>query len=147
MCPGASAVVDGGGGVEHELRGVLDRCGVQGCAEQSGGGVWSQDWGGCGGGESYAGVDATSILELYVRCDADDGEGIYLQDAHRDWYYASLFGPCLDLPFATRIGVVNWGFETVDDSSTILVGRDRCRIDRLVHSGPPPKRVKKAKKG
>jgi len=78
---------------------------------------------------------------------APDGQGIYLQDARRDWYYASLFGPCIDLPFATRIGVVNWGFDSVDDSSTILVGRDRCRIDRLVHSGPPPKREKKRKKG
>jgi hypothetical protein len=94
-----------------------------------------------------ASIPFTRFGNLYDFEAADDGEGIYLQDAHRDWYYASLFGPCTDLPFATRIGVVNWGFDTVDDSSTILVGHDRCRIDQLVHSGPPPKRVKKAKKG
>jgi len=92
-----------------------------------------------------ASIPFTRFGNLYDFEAARDGQGIYLQDARRNWYYASMFGPCVDLPFATRIGVVNWGFDTVDDSSTILVGRDRCRIDRLVRSGPPPKREKKRK--
>lgn len=74
---------------------------------------------------------------------APDGNGIYLQDRARNWYYASLFGFCNELPWAHAIGVKTWGFDTVDDSATLLVGREQCRIQKLVHSGPPPKRAKK----
>ncbi len=73
---------------------------------------------------------------------APDGNGIYLQDRSRNWYFAALLGSCVDLPFAERIGVETWGFDTVDDTSTILVGHDHCRIQQLVHSGPPPRPAK-----
>ncbi len=74
---------------------------------------------------------------------ADGTRGVFLQDRRRNWYYADLFGPCTDLPFAIGIGVKTWGMDTLDRSGTILVGRDQCRIANLVHSGPPPKKARR----
>ena len=78
--------------------------------------------------------------------EADGDKGVYLEDQHRRWYYATLIGPCIDLPFATRIGVdTRFAGDTLDSTGTLLVGHDRCHIDRLVTSGPPPKREKHKK--
>lgn len=75
--------------------------------------------------------------------EADSDKGIYLQDMHRRWYYASLIGPCIDLPFATRIGVdTRFANDTLDSTGVILVGHDRCHISQLTTSGPPPKKAK-----
>jgi hypothetical protein len=75
-----------------------------------------------------------------------DGQGVYLQDRRRNWYYARFFARCNDLPFAFRVGFKTWGgSDTLDRGSTILTGRERCKIASLVKSGPPPKKAKKAK--
>src|SRR3569623_183524 len=74
---------------------------------------------------------------------AQTEKGGYLQDRQRRWYYASVVGPCTSLPFATRIGVdTRFAGDTLDSTGTLLVDGDRCRIDRLVTSGPPPQRQK-----
>jgi hypothetical protein len=76
------------------------------------------------------------------------GEGLWIQDRSRKWYYARFFTRCSDLPYAFQIGVKSWGAsDTLDRGSTILVGHDRCAISSLVRSGPPPKKVKKPKAG
>jgi hypothetical protein len=73
-------------------------------------------------------------------------EGIYIQDNHRKWYYARFFTRCLDLPYGIQIGIKTFGgSDTLDRGSTILVGRERCQIQSLVESGPPPRKVKKPK--
>ena len=94
-----------------------------------------------------AGKPATIPFVRFGQIDdfeADGDHGIYLQDQHRRWYYATLMGPCMDLPFATRIGVdTRFNGDTLDSTGTLLVGHDRCRIDRLVTSGPPPKKAKR----
>ena len=75
--------------------------------------------------------------------EADNDKGVYLQDQQRRWYYASLIGPCTALPFATKIGVdTRFAGDTLDSTGTLLVDGDRCKIDRLVASGPPPKKEK-----
>jgi hypothetical protein len=75
--------------------------------------------------------------------EADGDKGVYLQDRQHRWYYASVVGPCMSLPFATRIGVdTRFAGDTLDSTGTLLVDGDRCRIDRLVTSGPPPQRQK-----
>lgn len=73
------------------------------------------------------------------------GEGVYLQDSRRNWYYARFFGRCHELPFAFSVGFKTWGGSTLSRGDTIIAGRERCRIADLVRSGPPPKKVKKAK--
>jgi len=76
-----------------------------------------------------------------------DGDGVYIQNSRRDWYYASFFGRCLDLPNATRIGFTTFGGgSSLERGDTILAGRERCRIASIVASGPPPKKAKKVKK-
>ncbi|MEG3145981.1 DUF6491 family protein [Sphingomonas sp. RT2P30] len=75
--------------------------------------------------------------------EADSDKGVYLQDAHRRWYYASIFGPCTGLPFATRIGIdTRFAGDTLDSTGTLLVDGERCKIDQLTTSAAPPKKAK-----
>jgi len=75
--------------------------------------------------------------------EADSDKGVYLQDQQRRWYYASVIGPCTGLPLAVKIGVdTRFAGDTLDSTGTLLVDGDRCKIDKLVTSGPPPKREK-----
>ena len=68
---------------------------------------------------------------------------VYLQDRSRNWYRATLAYPCFDLPWAHRIGIDTHGANSVDQFSSLIVGRERCRIASLVRSGPPPKKAKR----
>ena len=78
--------------------------------------------------------------------EADGDHAVYLQDRSRKWYHATILGPCLGLSYATRIGVKTRGGSSLDKYGSLLVDGDECRIDELVTSGPPPKKVKKAKR-
>jgi hypothetical protein len=78
---------------------------------------------------------------------ADGYEAIWIQDQHRRWYHATLMRRCFDLPFAEHVGFDSGGTSTLDRFGAIIVGHDRCHIQSLVTSGPPPKKVKKAKQG
>ncbi len=76
-----------------------------------------------------------------------DGRGVYIQGQHKDWYYASFFGRCNDLPYAFSVGFKTWAGSTLSRGDSILVRGDRCVIADLVRSGPPPKKAKKARAG
>jgi Family of unknown function (DUF6491) len=76
---------------------------------------------------------------------ADGYEAIWIQDQHRRWYHAKLMRRCFDLPFAQEVGFDPGGTSTLDKFGSIIVGHDRCQIQSLVTSAPPPKKVKKAK--
>jgi hypothetical protein len=66
---------------------------------------------------------------------------VYLQDVRRNWYRATLNGPCINLPHALRIGVdTRFSGDTLDNSSTFIVDGERCPIHSLVRSDPPPPR-------
>jgi hypothetical protein len=66
---------------------------------------------------------------------------VYLQDQRRNWYRATLFGPCYNLSHSLRIGVDTRYGNTLDSTSSFIVGGERCRIQSLVHSdAPPPQR-------
>jgi Family of unknown function (DUF6491) len=73
---------------------------------------------------------------------ADGSEAVYLQDRQRNWYRAELIGPCQGLPWAFGIAIDNRGSSTVDRFSTLIVEGDRCKIESLTRSGPPPKKHK-----
>ncbi len=72
-------------------------------------------------------------------------ETIYFQDWNRQWYRASVLGFCFNLPWATRLGVDTHGTNSLDRFSTIIVDGDRCQLNSLVRSGPPPKKQKHRK--
>lgn len=76
--------------------------------------------------------------------EADGTSGLWIQDDRNKWHYATLIGPCSGLSFATSLGFVTRGSNTLDSFGEIIAEGDRCAIQRLVTSaGPPPK----AKKG
>lgn len=77
---------------------------------------------------------------------AEGDEKLYIQDQHRQWYVATLMGPCSDLPFTTVIGIETRGPDTLDRFATILVRGQRCALISLVKSDPPPKKVKGKRK-
>lgn len=72
------------------------------------------------------------------------GEGVYLQDNRRNWYYARFATPCRELDFALGIRIRPFGASTtLSSGDSIQVGRERCYITDLVRSGPPPSKKKK----
>jgi len=75
-----------------------------------------------------------------VRMQAEGDESLYVQDRHRDWYKAQLYGPCYGLARALRIGFDTRGSMDFDRFSIIVVGDERCQIQSLTRSGPPPSR-------
>jgi hypothetical protein len=77
-------------------------------------------------------------LDNLRRFRAEGTDTLYLQAAGQ-WYRASLVGGCKELPWATRIGFDTRGGRTLDRLGTILVEGDRCDIESLVRSGPPPR--------
>jgi hypothetical protein len=72
---------------------------------------------------------------------ADRDRGLWVQDIHRNWYYAKLLSPCTGLGFATAIGFVTRPPGSFDRFSRIIVPREgTCPVVSFVHSdGPPPK--------
>lgn len=69
-----------------------------------------------------------------------DRDTLYVQDSRRNWYRAEMLGPCLDLPFAHAIGFETRGIDRFDKFSNVVVGRQRCAVQSLVRSEPPPSR-------
>jgi hypothetical protein len=70
--------------------------------------------------------------------EADRDQGLWVQDAHRRWYYAKLMGPCIGLNFAQTIGFDTHPMGTFDRFSSILVpGSGRCQVQTLTESGAP----------
>lgn len=65
---------------------------------------------------------------------------VYLQDIRRNWYLATLNGPCFNIMSAIRIGVDTRFGDTVDNTSSFIVDGEHCPIQSLVRSGPPPSR-------
>ncbi|MBU1377116.1 MAG: hypothetical protein KKE02_13445 [Alphaproteobacteria bacterium] len=76
---------------------------------------------------------------------ATDSRTLYVQDSSRKWYRATMFAPCIDLPFAQTIGFETRGIDTFDRFSSIRVRGERCQISSLERSDAPPAKVKRAK--
>ncbi len=75
---------------------------------------------------------------------ATDTRTLFVQDNRRQWYRATLFAPCFDLPFANAIGFETRGIDRFDRFSAIRVGRDRCKVSSLTPSDAPPAKAKRA---
>jgi hypothetical protein len=76
---------------------------------------------------------------------ADGRDAIYLQDRRDRWYRATLMTSCTDLPFAETIGFETRGPDTFDRFSSIVVRGQRCPVETLTRSDPPPGKAKQAK--
>lgn len=67
---------------------------------------------------------------------------VFLEGPRRTWYRAELAPRCYELQSALRISLdTRFNGDTLDNSSSLLVGRERCRIVSLTRAdGPPPRR-------
>lgn len=75
---------------------------------------------------------------------ADRDRGLWVQDVHRNWYYAKLMSPCTGLGFATALAFDTRPMGTFDRFSAIIVPREgRCVLTSLTPSGAPPSHRKK----
>jgi hypothetical protein len=76
---------------------------------------------------------------------ATDRRTLYIRDAQHRWYRATLMSDCIDLDYATRIGFLPGAGDRLDRFSSILVHGQRCPIESLVASAPPPPKAGKAR--
>jgi hypothetical protein len=74
-----------------------------------------------------------------------DDQTVLIQDQGRRWYKATLFGHCINLPFADRIAFDSNPGGTFDKFSAILVRGQRCPLSSLVETSAPPKKLKAKK--
>jgi len=74
-----------------------------------------------------------------------DDRTVLIQDQGRRWYKATLFGNCINLAFANKIGFDSNPSGTFDKFSAILVQGQRCPLSSLVKTDAPPKKAKVAK--
>jgi hypothetical protein len=71
--------------------------------------------------------------------EADRNRGVWIQDIHRNWYYATLIAPCFGLDFATSLGFDAGPTGDFDRFSAIVVPREgRCPVRSFVASDGPP---------
>jgi hypothetical protein len=71
-----------------------------------------------------------------------DDKTVLIQDESRRWYKATLFGTCINLAFANKIGFDSSPSGTFDKFSAILVRGQRCPLSSLVKTDPPAKKAK-----
>ena len=70
---------------------------------------------------------------------ADRDQGLWVQDTHRQWYYAKLMGTCIGLNFAQSIGFDTHPLGRFDQFSSIFVpGSGRCAVQSFSVSAAPP---------
>jgi len=72
---------------------------------------------------------------------ADEDKGLWIEDIHRNWYYATFMAPCVGLDFAIRLAFDARPLDTFDRFSAIFVpGWGRCAVQTFTASeGPPPR--------
>jgi len=75
-----------------------------------------------------------------------DNRTLLIQGRNRKWYKATLFAPCIDLPFAQTIGFKTNASGSFDKFSSIVVRRQRCSLTSLVEIPPPVKKPNKSHK-
>lgn len=75
--------------------------------------------------------------------EADKDKGVWIQDNHRRWFYATVMGPCPGLNFAQSLGFDARPMGSLDRFSALVVpGWGRCPIQSLTPSEGPPKKRK-----
>ncbi|MCC7464350.1 MAG: hypothetical protein IT480_18050 [Gammaproteobacteria bacterium] len=76
---------------------------------------------------------------------ADGDRGMWIQDAHRRWYYARFMAPCISLPFKLGVHFKTNPSGELDRFSSIR-SRDTgdCQFTSFVRSDGPPRKAKKA---
>ncbi len=70
----------------------------------------------------------------------DGTRGLWVQDSHRQWYYAKLMTRCHGLNFADGVGFMTGPAGSFDRFSSVVAEGQWCPVSSLVKSeAPPPK--------
>lgn len=77
--------------------------------------------------------------------EADDDDGIWIEDQRRRWYYGKFIGPCQGVQFAQTIGFDTRGSARFDRFSRILVRGDVCMLESFVTAEKPLPRKEREK--
>ncbi len=86
-----------------------------------------------------ASIPFLSLKQSIREWQADGTQGIWIQDARKQWFYATLLGPCIGLDFAMSVGFEARTNNTLDRFGTVIVPREgRCPIMSFTKSDPPP---------
>lgn len=86
------------------------------------------------------GVEASISFPSYGTIrnfEADGDDGVWIEDQHRNWYYATIIGPCTDLDFVQKIGIDTRGTARLDKFGAIIVAGQRCAFSSFVTSDKP----------
>lgn len=76
---------------------------------------------------------------------ADGDRGIWVQDAHRNWYYGRFHSVCFGLDFATIVGFRTGSTARLDRFSSIEVPQHgRCTLRSFTTSDGPPDKDQQA---
>jgi len=67
---------------------------------------------------------------------------VLIQGLDHHWYQATLLAPCVDLPFAQRLGFESNPDGSFDKFSAITLRHQRCPLVSLVKASPPGKKSK-----
>ena len=97
-------------------------------------------------------ADSESAPAVEARIPFADHHGIYswqvldnrtvlIQIQSRTWYKAKLMSPCIDLPFAERIGFKTNPDGSFDRFGAILVRHQVCPLISLTVTAPPAKKA------
>ena len=76
---------------------------------------------------------------------ADGQNSLFVQDNRKQWYRATFWTPCFDLPFAVGIGFMPGSMDELDEWSSVVVRGERCMFKTFEKSGPPPPPEKRSK--
>ncbi len=71
-----------------------------------------------------------------------DDRTVLIQSVTHQWYKATLLSPCIDLPFAERLGFESNPDGSFDKFSSIELPHQHCPLISLVETPPPPKKAK-----
>ena len=77
--------------------------------------------------------------------EADEDDGLWIEDQQHRWYYGKFLGPCQGIQFAETIGFDTRGSARFDRFSKILVGRDVCMFESFVTAEKPLPRKEREK--
>lgn len=77
--------------------------------------------------------------------EADNDDGIWIEDQQRRWYYGKFMGPCRGVQFAQAIGFDTRGSAQFDKFSRILVRGDVCLFESFVTAEKPLPRKEREK--
>jgi len=68
---------------------------------------------------------------------ADGDKAMFVQDTRKNWYRATFWSPCRELPFAIRIGFITDNFDRLDKYSSVRVDGERCWFKSFEKSEAP----------